>query len=427
MFLLGGVAVGLAAVATAALADAAASAFRAMRELHYAPTLLVTPLGFALCAWLAVHVFPNTQGSGIPQVIAARQLHSTSLRERLVSLRIGVGKIVLLALGLLFGASTGREGPTVQIGASIMFAVGRFSPQRQPGLLLAGGAAGVAAAFNTPLAGIVFGIEELSRSFETRASGLIIVTVMTAGIVAMAFFGNYTYFGSTPSTLPLGRAWLVAPVVGVTGGVLGALFNVIATRMAQGLPGPVGGWIKARPVLFAGLCGLGVAACGYMTNGATDGTGYEPARAIVHSDPDGAAPFFMMWKFLSTLFSTLSGIPGGLFSPSLSIGAGIGQALSTVFSSIPLGALALLGMVSYMTGVLQAPITSFVIVSELTENHAMVLPLMATAVIAQATSRLIAKEGLYHALAHNYLRAAHKAEHEAADKARPAGDGAAAG
>lgn len=413
LFLAGGVAVGLAAVATALLADGATHAFRLLREFSPVAAFLATPAGFALCAWMALTVFPNAQGSGIPQVIAARQLRSRSAREKLVSLRVGVGKIALLTIGLLSGASTGREGPTVQIGASIMFAAGRLSPQHQPGLLLAGGAAGVAAAFNTPLAGVVFGIEELSRSFETRASGLVIVTVLTAGAIAIAFFGNYTYFGSTPATLPLGRTWLVAPLAGVAGGLLGAAFNVAATRMSRGLPGPAGRAIKAHPVVFAALCGVGVAICGYMTNGATDGTGYEPARAIVHSDADGATPYFTLWKFASTLLSTLSGIPGGLFSPSLSIGAGLGAALSQAFQTVPLGALALLGMASYMTGVLQAPITAVVIVSELTQDHKMILPLMVAAIVAQATSRLITKEGLYHALARNFIRAAHGAERDA--------------
>ena len=134
------------------------------------------------CAFIAISdQSQNAQGSGIPQAIAARHLTDQAARERLVSLRIAVGKIILTLFGLLCGASVGREGPTVQIGASIMLAIGRFSPRRQPGLILAGAAAGVAAAFNTPLAGIVFGIEEMSRAFETRTSSLIIAAVTVLG------------------------------------------------------------------------------------------------------------------------------------------------------------------------------------------------------------------------------------------------------
>ena len=181
IFVLGGIAVGAAAVGLALLADWAQLAFAALvAKSRYAP-LLVTPLGFALSVFLTNRFFPNSQGSGIPQAIAARKLADQAARGRLVSMRIAIGKVLLTLLGLLCGASAGREGPTVQVGASIMFALGRMSPRRQPGLILAGAAAGVSAAFNTPLAGIVFGIEEMSREFEVRTSGLIIGAVIAAG------------------------------------------------------------------------------------------------------------------------------------------------------------------------------------------------------------------------------------------------------
>jgi H+/Cl- antiporter ClcA len=117
-------------------------------------SLAVTPLGFMITVFVTNRFFPNSQGSGIPQAIAARILTDQAARGRLVSIRIAIGKIILTLFGLLCGASVGREGPTVQIGASLMFALGRLSPRRQPGLIVAGAAAGVAAAFNTPLAGL---------------------------------------------------------------------------------------------------------------------------------------------------------------------------------------------------------------------------------------------------------------------------------
>ena len=174
IFLLGGIGVGAAAVALAQLADLAQQAFVLLLAKSRFVVLAVTPLGFMLSAYLTIRLFPNAQGSGIPQAIAARHLTDQAARESLVSIRIAIGKMILTLFGLLCGGSVGREGPTVQVGASIMFALGRVSPRRQPGLILAGAAAGVAAAFNTPLAGIVFGIEEMSRAFETRTSSLII-------------------------------------------------------------------------------------------------------------------------------------------------------------------------------------------------------------------------------------------------------------
>ena len=155
------------------VADAAQNQWHHLLDYQRYAALILTPAGFGLALFLARRFFQNSQGSGIPQVIAARALPDVESRLSLVSLRVAAGKIAVMMLGLLCGASIGREGPTVQVGAAIMFAAGRRALHYQRGLLLAGAAAGIAAAFNTPLAGIVFGIEELSRSFESRTSGLV--------------------------------------------------------------------------------------------------------------------------------------------------------------------------------------------------------------------------------------------------------------
>ena len=150
---------------------------------------------------------------------------------------------------------------------------------------------------------------------------------------------------------------------------------------------------------------MGVACCGLASNDTIYGTGYAQARDIVH----GVAPssdLFAPLKFIATLLSSICGIPGGLFAPSLSVGAGLAASLHPLFQTIPLGALAVICMVSYLTGVLQTPITSFVIVSEMTQDHGMVIPLMVAALIADATSKSICKEGLYHALARPFLQGA---------------------
>ncbi len=404
VFLIGGIGVGVASVAMAWLADRSQSAFRDILRLWpYAPFIL-TPIGFGLCAYLARTVFPGSQGSGIPQVIAALQVSDRTARLRLVSLRVACGKILVMMLGFLCGASIGREGPSVQVGASIMGSLSWLSPFRQNGLLLAGSSAGIAAAFNTPLAGIVFGIEEMSRAFEAKTNGLVIGAVIAAGLTSLAIIGDYTYFGSTPAVLPLGPAWLVVPVCAIIGGFSGGLFSRILILFGKGLRGGIGALIGRRAVAFAVLCGFGVAVCGYFSDGAIHGTGYEQARAIVHGQ-DAQFFSFGLWKFLATVFSAISGIPGGIFAPSLAIGAGLGLDLSLLFNNVPIGALALLGMVSYLAGVVQAPMTSFVIVGEMTEDHAMIIPLMVAAVIASSCSKLIYREGLYHALAKNFLRA----------------------
>ena len=403
IFVLGGIAVGAAAVGLAMLADLAQLAFAALVAKSRYASLLVTPLGFALSVFLTNRFFPNSQGSGIPQAIAARRLTDQAARGRLVSMRIAVGKVLLTLLGLLCGASAGREGPTVQVGASIMFALGRMSPRRQPGLILAGAAAGVSAAFNTPLAGIVFGIEEMSREFEVRTSGLIIGAVIAAGLTSLALVGNYTYFGSSATMLGHGADWLAVPLCGVAGGLAGGLFSRVIIATARGLPAAPGRIFKQHPIPFALFCGIGVALCGLASGDMIYGTGYAQVKEAL--DSNTLLPWhFSLLKLAATAFSAVSGIPGGIFSPSLAVGAGLGSDVAQLFPTAPLGAIMLLGMVSYFAGVVQAPITAFVIVTEMSDNHAMVVPLMAAALIAYATSRLVCHEGIYHALAKGFLQ-----------------------
>jgi H+/Cl- antiporter ClcA len=402
---MGGAVVGVAAVLLALWGDTAQRLFRDIIGPSRYIALAVTPVGFALAVWMTRRFFPNAQGSGIPQAIAARQIADPEQRGRLVSLRIALGKILLTLFGLMCGASTGREGPTVQVGASIMYAAGRLSPRRQAGLILAGSAAGVAAAFNTPLAGIVFAIEEMSRSFEVRTSGLIIGSIIVAGLVSVFFLGNYTYFGVTNAGIGSGAAWLAVPLCGVLGGLAGGGFSRAVVTMARGLPNRVGVWIKTHPVGFAALCGLAVALCGLASGDATYGTGYHQVEQLLsgHAVPSWD---FGPLKLVATALSSISGIPGGIFSPSLAVGAGLGYDLSLLFPAQVTGAVVLLGMVAYFAGVTQAPITAFVIVTEMTGSHDMLLPLMASAAVAHGASRLICREGIYHALSHGFIAAA---------------------
>ena len=405
----GGAAVGAAAVVFALGSDRAHGLFHRLLLISPFLPLIVTPLGFALVAYATRRIFPGSQGSGIPQTMAALQLQAPGQRGKVLSLRIAFGKIGLTLVALLSGASVGREGPTVQIGASLMHAFGGWARfprhELERGLILAGGAAGVAAAFNTPLAGIVFAIEEMSRSFEQRTSGTLLTGVVAAGVVSVALAGNYTYFGHTGATLPLDKAWLAVAMCGMAGGLLGGLFSRALIRASRGMPGRAGALMKEYPVAFAAGCGFVLALIGLLSGGLVYGTGYDEARGIV----EGSARLpwdFGLLKLLATLASYLSGIPGGIFAPSLAVGAGFGQNIAAVMPYAPAGAVVVLGMVGYFAGVVQAPLTAFVIVMEMTDSHEMVLPLMTTAFIAHVSSRLVCDRPLYKTLAENFLAAA---------------------
>jgi H+/Cl- antiporter ClcA len=402
VFVLGAITTGYVAVGFAIAANEAQAILQKTISISRYLPLLLTPCALGASAFLARRFFPGSQGSGIPQAIAARDPLHPERRDRLLSLRLAAGKIGLCLLGILGGASIGREGPTVQVGAAIMIAAGKVSGMgREPGLILAGSAAGIAAAFNAPLAGIVFGIEEMSRSFEQRVSSLVLIAVILAGIAAQTVLGNGTYFGETSASLPGPQSWAVVVTAGVIGGVLGGIFSRLVIVITRRAPTAFGGAIRRRPVIFAAGCGLLLALIGIAAGGTTYGTGYDQAREVLQGTGHLSWTFAPL-KLLATLISSVCGIPGGLFSPSISVGAGIGSVLSTYFTSTPTGAVVLLGMVGYFAGVVQAPITAFVIVMEMTNDQAMLIPLMAAAVIAYGVSRLLCPEALYHALADQY-------------------------
>jgi H+/Cl- antiporter ClcA len=405
-FWVGALVIAVVATSFAAVADRAGDLFNRFQAWHPAAVLLLAPAGLGGAVLLTRTVFPGAQGSGIPQVIASLHMTDTALVARVLSLRIAAGKVLLTLMGLLCGASIGREGPTVQVGASIMQALGQRlhlpRVESQRALVLAGGAAGIAAAFNTPLAGVVFAIEELSHSFEARTSGTVFTAVIVGGIGSLALVGNYTYFGSTSATLGFGLGWLAVLVCGAIGGAAGGLFAEILVRMGRGLRGRPGYWVMHHPVAFAALCGLALAVIGYVAGGTTYGTGYAQARAMVQGQGHLPGAFFAL-KLCATVVSYVSGMPGGIFAPSLAIGAGLGSFLSGLVPAAPESAVVLLGMVAYFSGVVQAPITSVVIVMEMTNNQSLTVPLMATAFLALGASRLICRRPLYGALARQFL------------------------
>jgi H+/Cl- antiporter ClcA len=269
----------------------------------------------------------------------------------------------------------------------------------------------VAAAFNTPLAGIVFAIEEMAREFEHRYSGVVLTAIVLAGASSLSILGNYSYFGIADGGFAIGRDWFAFFAVGAAGGLFGGLF---ARIFIDGGP-----WLFAafkrknlhHPALVAALCGLIIAVLGIATHGATYGSGYEQAKAFLHGDSAGSWSYTIA-KFLATAVSGFSGLPGGIFSPRLSVGAGFGASMAPWFSATPVAGVVLLGMTAYFAGVTQAPITSFIIVLEITGRQTLPVPLIAASVIAVAVSRLVCPVSLYHALATIFIARAKRPETE---------------
>ncbi len=375
------------------------------RILHWQggwAVLVWTPACTAAIVWATRRFAPGAAGSGIPQVMAALDpAVDDTQRSRFVSLRLTVAKIVLGGAGFLAGLSIGREGPSVQVAAGVMQHARRWlgphSGITGHGLLVAGGAAGIAAAFNAPLAGVVFAIEELSRKLESRSSGLIITAIVLAGLMGVSAFGNRSYFGVIQVTRLGWDALLPGLMVVFTCGVLGGLFAKLMAASLTGSPERMNRLRARFPVRFAAGGGLAIAVIGLVTGGATFGAGSEAVKHMLEGHAD-VPSFYVTLKFIATWLAAWCGVPGGIFAPSLSIGAGVGHNVSLLAGADIAPALIAMGMAAFLAAVTQAPLTAFIIVMEMVDGHAMVLSLMASAMLASLVSRMLARP-LYETLA----------------------------
>jgi H+/Cl- antiporter ClcA len=377
------------------LAEHALALFFNLQHFRWWAPLLWTPLCTGIIVWLTRRYAQGAAGSGIPQVMAALDSGIIPTQHRyFVSPFLSIAKIMLTAWGLLAGLSLGREGPSVQIAAGVMLMSQKLLPKRKiitaHGLLVAGGAAGIAAAFNTPLAGVMFAIEELARSPEERNSGLLISAIVLAGVIAISVNGNATYFGVIHAPDLELSMLLPGLLVTLAAGVAGGLFSRLLIESLDGKSNDLASLLRQKhPVGFAIACGFAVALIGVVTNGATFGSGYLHTRNMLEG-LGHVAVSYVLFKFIATWLTTWSGVPGGIFAPSLAIGAALGHdiALLTHYPHAPV--LIALGMVGFLASVTQAPMTSFVIVMEMVDGHTMVLSLMACAFLATTISRLLA-------------------------------------
>jgi H+/Cl- antiporter ClcA len=424
-------AAGLSVVAFSRLCDLAGLGFKAVTDLHPLAPLVWTTACTAAVVWATRRFAPGTAGSGIPQVMATLDpAFPPAARSSFVSLRLSLAKMVLTAGSLLGGLASGREGPSVQIAAGVMQHARRWLPAisgsegrtladpsspsggsdgrsvgvhkvsgiSEHGLLVAGGAAGIAAAFNAPLAGVMFAIEELASKLEQRSSGLIIAAIVLAGLMGVSFFGNATYFGviDVPSLHP--AIWWPALLLVLACGGLGGVFARLLQTSLVGTGDRVSRWRAAHPVAFAGACGLAAGAIGIASHGATFGSGYGYTRSLLLGQVD-VPLLYVTLRVVATWLAVWSGVPGGIFAPCLAIGAGVGHDVAVLCGAqADSAALIAIGMAAFLAAVTQAPMTSFIIVMEMVGGHAMVLSLMAAALGASLVSRWIARP-LYAALA----------------------------
>lgn len=402
-------------LAAATLTGAACVAFMRGFELVLAHRLdfgrigpwcwLTTPVLFLVAVGLIRKVAPAAAGTGIPQAIfAARHLGPLTeqrLRPLLSPLTVAV-KIAALLIGVLACASTGREGPTVHIAAGVFVGI-MWVFHRTLGVefdrrsaVVAGGAAGLAAAFNTPLAGVTFAVEELTVDYFSGIKDFVLMAIIIAALAAKSLTGEYAYFGRLSDPPAIGLGLVVA--IGLAGGLLGSLFSWLILEGQRRLAGNRS--VAVRWLLPAGLA-LVLLALARLTGADVFGPGNRVAQGLLAGGDARGMMGFPFAKMAATLVTYWSGIAGGIFAPCLSIGAALGADLASL-SGAAAGTGALIGMAAFLSGTIQAPITSFVIIFEMTGHHEMLLPVMLGSLLAFMTARLIGSAHLYQALAAGY-------------------------
>lgn len=379
--------------------------------------LLVLPCALAALRWATLRFAPNAAGSGIPQVIGALSLPPGPSQRSLVSLAQVLWKIPLAFCGMLAGASIGREGPSVQVGAAVMLAWGDFWKRRglqlrgfhANELLAAGAAGGLAAAFNAPLAGVIFAIEELGRGTVLRWQRLVLIGVLAAGFLVVAVQGNNPYFGTfAGAPLAHGMLWWVLICAALNGALGGIFARLLGKGPAAMAPVSWRAWTRAHPIWTAFAMGLALALIGLATAGSVYGTGYGAAADLLSGETQHALPAgFGLAKLAATVASYWAGIPGGIFTPALTTGAGIGHHIwELAGEGVDQRVLVLVSMAAFLAAATQAPLTASVVVMEMTGSQPMLFWLLVGSLLASGVSRQFCPQPFYHLAAGRFRRQA---------------------
>lgn len=364
------------------------------------------PAGGIVLTWFMTRVGPGTEGSGIQQAVAAMQVADSPAKVGwFVNIRLAAAKFVALIMGTGAGFVVGLEGPTVQIGASILYSFRNFLPQDnailRKQLVMAGGAAGIAAAFSAPLAGLMFAFEEMGRHIAPRSAARTSIAVVLSGTMAYAVSDRVNYFGQVsltqrPTLYILGILCLIA----VSGALVGGAFSWLAIRTDKWMPRKLLFFRMHHPYLFVVICGVLISVCGLAAP--VFGSGVEVTRHLLHGDA-AVAWYYMPLKLVALLLTNLTGIPGGIFAPSLSLGAGVGSWFLPLAEQHWQGEFLAVGMVAVLAAATRAPLTAAFIMIEMTNGHAMVLEMLAASMLAAQLARYFHIR-FYHDLA---LRALH--------------------
>jgi CIC family chloride channel protein len=361
---------------------------------------VLIPVGGSLAmGYLLYRYFPDARGSGVPQAKAA-----LFAREGVITLRTVLGKFFCTSATLACGIPLGREGPSAQVGAGIASVLGRrlgLRPEQVKALIPAGTAAAIAAAFNTPIAAILFSLEEILGDLNAPVLGSVVLASATSWLVLRLILGNNPLFSVPQYELVHPSELAIYAVIGVAGGLVSVAFTKLLLGMRQRflrLPvwtywfQPVTGGMVAGLIAWRlpQVLGVGYGYVGEALNG-------RMALQMM--------ALLVVFKLLAVTTSYASGNAGGIFGPSLFIGAMLGGALGSVahhlwpaYTAAP-GAYALVGMGTLFAGIVRAPMTSVLMIFETTHDYAVIVPLMISNMVSLFISSRMQREPIYEALA----------------------------
>jgi len=362
--------------------------------------LLAPVVGSLTMGYLLFKYFPNARGSGVPQTKAA--LYARGGR---ISVSTVFGKFFCTSVTLASGIPLGREGPSVQVGAGLSSVLGRalrLSPEKVKALIPVGAAAAVAAAFNTPLAAVLFALEEVVGDLHAPVLGSVVLASATSWAMLRLLLGNDPLFKVPQYQFVSPWEFIVYAILGVLGGFVSVAFTQLLLGLRARFLRFPDNTLWFQP-LFGGLL---VGIMGWFVPQSL-GVGYSYVGDALNG---GMALKLMLLllalKLIGVTTSYASGNAGGIFGPSLFIGAMLGGSLGTVahnlfpaFVAAP-GAYALVGMGAAFAGIVRAPMTSVVMIFEMTRDYAVIVPLMISNLVSLFISSRLQREPIYEVLAH---------------------------
>jgi len=361
---------------------------------------LVFPVGGSLSiGFLLYRYFPNARGSGVPQTKAA--LFAGGGR---ITMRTVVGKFFCTSATLASGIPLGREGPSVQVGAGIASVLGRrvgLSPEKVKALLPVGAAAAIAAAFNTPLAAVVFSLEEIVGDLHAPVLGSVVLASATSWMVLRLLLGNNPLFKVPQYQLIHPLEFAIYAVLGVAGGLVSVVFTKLLVGIRERFLRFPKNTVWFQPVAGGLLVGL----MGWFVPQVL-GVGYGYVGDVLNGNMAlNLMLLLLVLKLLAVTTSYSSGNAGGIFGPSLFIGAMLGGATGTIAHRLlpaytaSAGAYALVGMGAVFAGVVRAPMTSVLMIFEMTQDYAIIVPLMIANLVSLFISSRLQRQPIYEALA----------------------------